>query len=182
MYRIAASAVEQAKRDFRRSGVLPDLQGVGDVTGLSHALRNAWAQGGRPESRTMELSSRWLPRSTANAITRGRVPLETLEARYDTLYTYLVVYLEETSPGRWLPLTSRGSSGTRPGAHEARSAYLPIPLTRRAGSCFSTPARRLVDHLEDALVALPAARDLRTCPERPLAIAVVAPDVARGVP
>ncbi|MCC9707382.1 hypothetical protein E4N62_20110 [Streptomyces sp. MNU76] len=88
----------------------------------------------------MALASRWLPRSTANAITTGRVPrdlrqyvaflqacgiddeslapwfrawfkvfsrpsardaantLETLEASYDTLYTYLVVYLEETSP------------------------------------------------------------------------------------
>src|SRR4051812_20557843 len=31
MYRIAASAVEQAKRDFRRSGVWPDLESVGDV-------------------------------------------------------------------------------------------------------------------------------------------------------
>ncbi|MGJ5797460.1 helix-turn-helix domain-containing protein [Streptomyces griseorubiginosus] len=140
IYGRAVRAVEQAKRDFRRSGVQPDLQSVGDVAGLSHALRNAWAQEGRPESRTMALSSRWLPRSTANAITTGRVPrdlrqyvaflqacgiddeslapwfrawfrvfgrlsardaattLQTLQASYDALFTYLVVYLEDASP------------------------------------------------------------------------------------
>ncbi|WP_443053655.1 helix-turn-helix domain-containing protein [Streptomyces sp. NBC_00285] len=74
MYGRAVRAVEQAKRDFRRSGVRPDLQSVEDVAGLSQALRNAWAQRGRPVSRTLALSSRWLPRSTAHAITTGRVP------------------------------------------------------------------------------------------------------------
>ncbi|MDX3696926.1 helix-turn-helix transcriptional regulator [Streptomyces europaeiscabiei] len=138
-YLRAVEAVAQAKRDSRRSSVRPKPQRVRDDDDLSGALRDLWAQAGRPESRRM--ASRWLPRSTANAITTGRtVPrdfrqylaflqacgiddepqapwfrawfkvfgrpsaqnaattLETLEASYDTLQTYLIVYLEEASP------------------------------------------------------------------------------------
>ncbi|MEV0530056.1 helix-turn-helix transcriptional regulator [Streptomyces sp. NPDC050439] len=73
LHQAAKGAAARARRDARRSMVVPKPQFVRDAADLSGAMRDAYDRAGRPPVREMEDQAGWrLPHSTAHEIVRGR--------------------------------------------------------------------------------------------------------------
>ncbi|MER6138311.1 helix-turn-helix transcriptional regulator [Streptomyces sp. NPDC001815] len=101
----AEEAAVEARRNARRSSVVPKPQFVRDVADLSGALRDAYNRAGRPSVREMEEKAGWrLPHSTAHEIVRGRaLPfdvrtyiafLEACEIQDEDLYPWFECWLK----------------------------------------------------------------------------------------